>query len=201
MTWRSWRSGTSPWITSRYGAGSSAILCARAVDSAGETIDLMLSPKRDLIAARLFLRLGIVRRRPHAAGHQHRWPSCVSQFDRRTERVRRTWPTLLLPNIALLKTMSSNRTIDLSRSGSRRASDSVRRRVYAERLKATGQCMPSAKARSGPARCNARTSVSTASLAPTRKTKATQPSFLDWIPRSGMEMRPLPAHWRAFTGC
>ena len=29
----------------------------RAVDSAGETIEFMLSPKRDLIAAKLFLRL------------------------------------------------------------------------------------------------------------------------------------------------
>jgi transposase-like protein len=29
----------------------------RAVDSAGGTIDFMLSPKRDLIAAKLFLRL------------------------------------------------------------------------------------------------------------------------------------------------
>jgi IS6 family transposase len=31
----------------------------RAVDSAGETIEFMLSPKRDLIAAKLFLRLAI----------------------------------------------------------------------------------------------------------------------------------------------
>ena len=31
----------------------------RAVDSAGETIDFMLSPKRDLTAARLFLRLAL----------------------------------------------------------------------------------------------------------------------------------------------
>ena len=31
----------------------------RPVDSAGETIDLMLSPKRDLIAAKLFLRQGL----------------------------------------------------------------------------------------------------------------------------------------------
>ena len=29
----------------------------RAIDSAGETIEFMLSPKRDLIAAKLFLRL------------------------------------------------------------------------------------------------------------------------------------------------
>lgn len=31
----------------------------RALDSAGETIDFMLSPKRDLIAAKLFLRLAL----------------------------------------------------------------------------------------------------------------------------------------------
>ena len=31
----------------------------RAVDSAGETIEFMLSPKRDLIAAKLFLRLAL----------------------------------------------------------------------------------------------------------------------------------------------
>ena len=31
----------------------------RAVDSAGETIDFMLSPKRDLVAAKLFLRLAL----------------------------------------------------------------------------------------------------------------------------------------------
>jgi len=31
----------------------------RAIDSAGETIEFMLSPKRDLIAAKLFLRLAL----------------------------------------------------------------------------------------------------------------------------------------------
>ena len=31
----------------------------RAVDSAGETIEFMLSPKRDLIAAKMFLRLAL----------------------------------------------------------------------------------------------------------------------------------------------
>ena len=39
-------------------AGSWAYLY-RAVDSAGETIDFMLSPKRDLTAAKLFLRLAL----------------------------------------------------------------------------------------------------------------------------------------------
>ena len=41
----------------------------RAVDSTGETIEFMLSPKRDLIAAKLFLRLMVVRRRGPALGH------------------------------------------------------------------------------------------------------------------------------------
>ena len=31
----------------------------RAVDSAGETVEFMLSPKRDMVAAKLFLRLGL----------------------------------------------------------------------------------------------------------------------------------------------
>ena len=39
-------------------AGSWAYLY-RAVDSAGETIEFMLSPKRDLIAAKMFLRLAL----------------------------------------------------------------------------------------------------------------------------------------------
>ena len=39
-------------------AGSWAYLY-RAVDSAGETIEFMLSPKRDLVAAKLFLRLAL----------------------------------------------------------------------------------------------------------------------------------------------
>jgi len=44
-------------------AGSWAYLY-RAVDSAGETIEFMLSPKRDLIAATLFLRLALSGGRP-----------------------------------------------------------------------------------------------------------------------------------------
>jgi len=36
----------------------------RAVNSAGETIEFMLSPKRDLIAAKLFLRLALSRGGP-----------------------------------------------------------------------------------------------------------------------------------------
>ena len=37
----------------------------RAVDSAGETIEFMLSPNRDLIAANLFLRLALCSAAPH----------------------------------------------------------------------------------------------------------------------------------------
>ena len=37
----------------------------RAIDSAGETIEFMLSPKRDLIAAKLFLRLALSGGAPH----------------------------------------------------------------------------------------------------------------------------------------
>jgi transposase, IS6 family len=44
-------------------AGSWAYLY-RAVDSDGETIEFMLSPKRDLIAAKLFLRLALSGGRP-----------------------------------------------------------------------------------------------------------------------------------------
>src|SRR5262249_5651803 len=39
--------------------GGSWAYLFRAVDSAGETIEFMLSPKRDLIAAKLFLRLAL----------------------------------------------------------------------------------------------------------------------------------------------
>ena len=55
---RSWRvDETYVWV-----AGSWAYLY-RAVDSAGETIDFMLSPKRDLTAAKLFLQLDVIRER------------------------------------------------------------------------------------------------------------------------------------------
>src|SRR5215831_2755868 len=44
-------------------AGNLAYLY-RAVDSTGETIEFILSPKRDLIAAKLFLRLALFRGGP-----------------------------------------------------------------------------------------------------------------------------------------
>jgi len=87
----------------------------RAVDSAGETIEFMLSPKRDLIAAKLYLRLafstgGSLPRVINVDGH----PAYASAITG-TQRVRRTRTALPLPNITLL---SSSRTIDSSRSGS-----------------------------------------------------------------------------------
>src|SRR5215471_8714848 len=50
-------------------AGSWAYLY-RAVDSAGETIEFMLSPKRDLMAATLFLRLALSGKGTAAASDQ-----------------------------------------------------------------------------------------------------------------------------------
>src|SRR5215472_14808333 len=54
----------------------------RAVDSAGETIEFMLSPKRDLIAAKLFLWLALL---ASAACDQRRRPSGVRPRDHRVE--------------------------------------------------------------------------------------------------------------------
>ena len=78
-------------------AGSWAYLY-RAVDSAGESIDFRLSPKRDLIAAKLFLRLVLSGDAPsprviNVDGHPA-YGSAVAEFesDRWTG-----WP-LLLPN-------------------------------------------------------------------------------------------------------
>jgi len=69
----------------------------------GETIEFMLSPNRDLIAAKLFLRLALFSGRTVAAGDQRRWASGVRQRDHRTHADRRTWPTLSAPNRALFK--------------------------------------------------------------------------------------------------
>jgi transposase, IS6 family len=62
----------------------------RAVDSAGDTIDFMLSPRRDLTAAKLFLRLalsGTGRRRPRVInvdGHPA-YASAVAELKQRGE--------------------------------------------------------------------------------------------------------------------
>src|SRR4051812_48949401 len=50
---RSWR------VDEKYVVGGNLAYLYRAVDSTGETIEFLLSPKRDLIAAKLFLRLAL----------------------------------------------------------------------------------------------------------------------------------------------
>ena len=119
----------------------------RAVDSAGETIEFMLSPKRDLIAAKLFLRLALSSGVPtprviNVDGHPA-YPSAIAELKQSGDRGRgchcRTAP--YLNNVI----EQDHRFI---KSELRRASDSVRRRVHAERLRATRQCMQSEKARS-----------------------------------------------------
>jgi len=50
----------------------------RAIDSAGSTIDFMLSPKRDRIAAKAFLQFALWRGSDPAPSNQCRWPSGVS---------------------------------------------------------------------------------------------------------------------------
>jgi len=84
-------------------AGSWAYLY-RAVDSAGETIDFMLSPNRDLMAAKLFLRLAL-------SGGNEMGPRVVNvdghpayaRAIRRIEAVRPIRPALSLPNVAVSK--------------------------------------------------------------------------------------------------
>ena len=119
----------------------------RAVDSAGETIEFMLSPKRDLIAAKLFLRLALSGggqdpRVINVDGHPAYASAGVElkHTDELGRRCRcRTAPYL---------TTSSSRTIASSRSGLSRAWDSDRWRALLERLRATRRCMQSAKVRS-----------------------------------------------------
>jgi transposase, IS6 family len=65
----------------------------RAVDSAGGTIEFMLSPKRDLIAAKMFLRLALSRGGPsprviNVDGHPA-YPSAVAELKRSGELGRR----------------------------------------------------------------------------------------------------------------
>jgi len=119
----------------------------RAVDSAGETIEFMLSPKRDLIAAKLFLRLALsgVGRPPRVInvdGHPS-YASAVAELKQTGELGRRcrcrTAPYL-------------NNVIEQDhRFIKKRITASLgfrRRRVHAERLRATRRCMQSEKVRS-----------------------------------------------------
>ncbi len=57
----------------------------RAVDSAGETIEFMLSPKRDLIAAKLFLRRALSRGVPRPRVVSVDGPSRLCVCHRRAE--------------------------------------------------------------------------------------------------------------------
>ena len=58
----------------------------RICNTTVETIEFMLSPKRDLVVGEAVLALGTLRRKSAAASHQCRWPSDVSHRDCRTER-------------------------------------------------------------------------------------------------------------------
>jgi transposase-like protein len=70
----------------------------RAVDSVGDTIDFMLSPKRDLIAAKLFLRLALSGTGGiPTAGDQCGWTPVIC----RAEALGRSQPALSLSAIAL----------------------------------------------------------------------------------------------------
>jgi IS6 family transposase len=96
----------------------------RAVDSAGDTIDFMLSPKRDLIAAKLFLRLalsgtgGIWPRVINVDGHPA-YARAIAELKQSGDLGRRCRcrPSPYLNNMV-------SRTTGLSRSVLRRASDS-----------------------------------------------------------------------------
>jgi transposase-like protein len=67
-------------------AGNSAYLY-RAVDSAGETIEFLLSPNRDLTAARPFLRLALSGGAPSPRVINVDGPSRVCRRNRRAEAV------------------------------------------------------------------------------------------------------------------
>ena len=98
----------------------------RAVDSAGDTIDFLLSPHRDLTAAKLFLRLalsGAGRIRPRVInvdGHPA-YARAIAELKKSGDLGRRCRcrPSPYLNNV---------RTTDLSRSGLRRVCGSGRRK-------------------------------------------------------------------------
>jgi transposase-like protein len=74
----------------------------RAVDSAGETVDFMLSPRRDLIAAKHFLQLCFMADARRAAqSNQCGWTSCLREGDRGTAAFRRTGKAVPLPAVAV----------------------------------------------------------------------------------------------------
>ena len=75
----------------------------RAVDSDGDTIDFMLSPKRALTAAKLFapgvLQAGL----GTSAGHQCGWAPSICPCNRQPEVLGRTWPAVPQSAITLFK--------------------------------------------------------------------------------------------------
>jgi transposase, IS6 family len=121
----------------------------RAVDSEGNTIDFMLSPNRDLTAAKHFLQLALWRTkhvRPRVInvdGHPA-YARAIAELRSSGELGRhcRCRPSPYLNNII-------DRTIALSRSGSRRALGSVRWRVHYGRLPATRRCTRYERDKSG----------------------------------------------------
>ena len=113
----------------------------RAVDSAGDTIDFMLSPKRDLTAAKLFLRLalsGAARHRPrviHVDGHPA-YARAISELKQTEDLAGRCpcRPSPYLNNIIEPTTASS-------KSASRRVLGSGPQKEHGERSKVTRQCI------------------------------------------------------------
>lgn len=75
----------------------------RAVDSAGDTIDFMWSPNRDLVAAKQFFAVGIAPNPAPATGDQRGRPSTLCHGDLGIEALGRVGTAVPLPAIALLK--------------------------------------------------------------------------------------------------
>ena len=112
----------------------------RAVDSEGNTIDFMLSPNRDLTAAKYFLHLALWRTREvrprviNVDGHAA-YARAIAELKSSGELGRRCRcrPSPYLNNIV-------EQDHRLSRSASRRVYGSVRRRAHYGRLLATKRC-------------------------------------------------------------
>ena len=106
----------------------------RVVDSAGETIEFMLSPKLDLTAAKLFLRLSLSRSAPsprviNVDGHPA-YASTIAELKQSGELGRRCYCRTAPYLNSIIE-----QAIALSRSGSRRASAFFRRTGHGERLR------------------------------------------------------------------
>ena len=72
----------------------------RPIDSAGNTIEFLLSPHRDLLAAKGFLQLALSARR-YVARDQRRWSPGLCVRDQRLEGFGRTEPEPPLPTVSL----------------------------------------------------------------------------------------------------